>query len=104
MSIFVGFVCVCFCLFEVIDARHVRTAKEMFDCLLEHLKYATNGGQIRSTLTIFPKRVEFQPDFRIWNSQMISYAAYTGEDGSITGDPVNLEFTEVICSSVSIYP
>jgi Nitric oxide synthase, oxygenase domain len=31
----------------------------------------------------------------VWNPQLISYAGYKNPDGSITGDPLNVEFTEV---------
>ena len=31
----------------------------------------------------------------MWNPQLISYASYKNPDGSITGDPLNVEFTEV---------
>uniref|UniRef100_A0A7M5X3E8 nitric-oxide synthase (NADPH) n=1 Tax=Clytia hemisphaerica TaxID=252671 RepID=A0A7M5X3E8_9CNID len=32
---------------QVFDFRHVTTAKEMFDCILQHLQFATNKGKIR---------------------------------------------------------
>lgn len=35
----------------------------------------------------------------MWNSQLISYAGYKNADGTITGDPMNVEFTEVAISS-----
>jgi hypothetical protein len=31
----------------------------------------------------------------VWNPQLITYAGYKNPDGSITGDPQNVEFTEV---------
>ena len=34
-------------------------------------------------------------DFRVWNSQLIRYAGYKMEDGSVIGDPANVEFTDV---------
>ncbi|KAB7493960.1 Nitric oxide synthase, partial [Armadillidium nasatum] len=34
-------------------------------------------------------------DFRVWNSQLLGYAGYKNPDGTITGDPLNAEFTEV---------
>ena len=34
-------------------------------------------------------------DFRVWNVQLIRYAGYKQNDGSILGDPANVEFTEV---------
>ena len=49
----------------------------------------------RSAITIFPQRTDGRHDFRIWNNQIISYAGYRMPDGSILGDPINVEFTEV---------
>ena len=34
-------------------------------------------------------------DFRVWNSQLVRYAGYKQADGTIIGDPANVEFTEV---------
>jgi len=49
----------------------------------------------RSAITIFPQRTDAKHDYRIWNSQLISYAGYKQADGKIIGDPMNVEFTEV---------
>ena len=49
----------------------------------------------RSAITIFPQRRGPARDFRVWNSQIFRYAGYKTEDGSIIGDPSNVEFTEV---------
>lgn len=49
----------------------------------------------RSAITIFPQRIDSKHDFRVWNSQLIRYAGYKQPDGSILGDPANVEFTEV---------
>ena len=49
----------------------------------------------RSAITVFPPRSDGRHDFRVWNSQLISYAGYKNADGSVTGDPINIEFTEV---------
>ena len=57
----------------------------------------------RSAITIFPQRTDGKHDFRVWNLQLISYAAYKNEDGSIMGDPVNLEFTEVRLDKLYLY-
>ncbi|KAG8122710.1 hypothetical protein E2320_018261 [Naja naja] len=37
---------------QVFDARSCTNAKEMFEHLCRHLEYATNGGNIRSTITL----------------------------------------------------
>jgi nitric oxide synthase oxygenase domain/subunit len=45
---------------------------------------------------VFPQRTDGRHDFKVWNPQLISYAGYKNPDGSVTGDPGNVEFTEVI--------
>ncbi|MEE6468760.1 hypothetical protein FKM82_008371 [Ascaphus truei] len=80
---------------QMFDARNCKTTKEMFDLMCRHLKYATNGGNIRSAITIFPQRTDGKHDFRVWNSQLIRYAGFQMADGSILGDPSGVEFTEL---------
>uniref|UniRef100_A0ABM5EMN6 Nitric oxide synthase n=1 Tax=Pogona vitticeps TaxID=103695 RepID=A0ABM5EMN6_9SAUR len=80
---------------QVFDARSCATPKEMFEHICRHVEYATNGGNIRSTITVFPQRTDGRHDFRIWNSQLIRYAGYQMPDGSIIGDPTNVEFTQL---------
>ncbi|XP_057298420.1 nitric oxide synthase, inducible-like isoform X2 [Hydractinia symbiolongicarpus] len=80
---------------KLFDFRHVTTAKEMFECLLTHIKYATNKGKLRSTISIFPPRTARRKDFRIWNGQLIRYAGYKQEDGTVIGDPAGVELTEM---------
>uniref|UniRef100_A0A670KCS2 Nitric oxide synthase n=1 Tax=Podarcis muralis TaxID=64176 RepID=A0A670KCS2_PODMU len=80
---------------KVFDARSCATAKEMFQHICRHLEYSTNGGNIRSAITVFPQRTDGTHDFRIWNSQLIRYAGYPMPDGSIVGDPANVEFTQL---------
>ncbi|XP_046279957.1 nitric oxide synthase, inducible isoform X2 [Marmota monax] len=80
---------------QVFDARSCSTAQEMFEHLCRHIRYATNNGNIRSTITVFPQRSDGKHDFRVWNSQLIRYAGYQMPDGTIRGDPANLEFTQL---------
>ncbi|MGH0182817.1 UNVERIFIED_CONTAM: hypothetical protein FKN15_010647 [Acipenser sinensis] len=80
---------------QVFDARQCNTAKEMFEYICEHLKYASNNGNLRSAITVFPQRTDGKHDFRVWNSQLIKYAGYQRPDGSILGDPSSVEFTEL---------
>ena len=49
----------------------------------------------RSAITIFPQRAPGRGDFRIWNTQLIRYAGYRQPDGSVLGDPANVDITEV---------
>lgn len=80
---------------QIFDCREVTTASGMFEALCNHIKYATNKGNIRSAITIFPQRTDGKHDYRIWNPQLINYAGYQEPDGSIIGDPARVEFTEI---------
>lgn len=76
---------------HVRDMRHLETEEEMFHALVEHIKFATNNGDVRIVSTIF------RPDGRyIWNSQLLRYAGYRQPDGTILGDPANAELTEQV--------
>lgn len=73
---------------HVFDARAIEREEDIAEWLFHHIAFATNGGKIRPTITIFrPKRV------RIWNHQLIRYAGYETEHGMI-GDPSSISFTK----------
>ncbi len=78
------------------DLRHLTRAEEVFEALVEHLVLATNGGKIRSLISIFAPQVPREPGIRIWNPQLIRYAGYRQPDGSIVGDPAHVALTEAI--------
>src|SRR6266436_6092701 len=78
------------------DMRHLETAEEIFAALVEHLRFATNEGKIRSTITIFAPAVPGQPGIRIWNPQLIRYAGYRRPGGSVVGDPLHADLTDAI--------
>ena len=79
------------------DRRHVSEPDEMFRELQEHAQFAANGGNLQITMTVFrPKLPKERWGPRIWNSQLFRYAAYTQPDGSILGDPANLDLTNAI--------
>ncbi|XP_053556478.1 nitric oxide synthase, brain isoform X2 [Bombina bombina] len=80
---------------QVFDARDCTTAHGMYNYICNHIKYATNKGNLRSAITIFPQRTDGKHDFRIWNAQLIRYAGYKQPDGSVLGDPANVELTEI---------
>lgn len=67
----------------------------MFEAICNHLKYATNKGNIRSAITIFRQRTEPGHDFRVWNGQLINYAGYRVDEQTWIGDRANIEFTEI---------
>jgi nitric-oxide synthase len=66
----------------------------MFQALFEHIDYATNGGNLRATMTVFPSG-QGPTSPRVWSTQLFRYAGYRADDGSVLGDPANLELTEV---------
>lgn len=73
---------------KVFDRRELHTAKEVFEALIEHIRFATNGGKIRPAISIFhPERV------RILNHQLLRYAGYETAAG-IIGDPHSVPFTK----------
>ncbi len=52
-------------------------------------------GPCRSAITVFPAAVDVDHEYRVWNSQFIRYAGYQLPDGSVLGDPANVDFTQV---------
>ncbi|MGV7118623.1 nitric oxide synthase oxygenase [Paenibacillus kyungheensis] len=78
---------------QVRDERHIQGTEQIADSLLEHIRYATNGGKVRPTITIFRPRAVDGSEMRIWNHQLIRYAGYQTEQG-IIGDPASLDFTQ----------
>lgn len=76
------------------DCRHLYTAEEVFAALVEHIKQSTNQGRIIPMISIFAPESSAGPKVRIWNRQLIGYAGYRQADGSIVGDPLNVDFTQ----------
>ena len=69
-------------------------AKAVFDELVEHLRFGTNGGDLRPSITVFPA------DRRVFieNGQIILYAGHEQSDGSVIGDPKNVDLTNLATS------
>lgn len=61
---------------EVIDCRHVKSAEDMVEACVQHLKSAVTNGVIKSTISIFPQKQSGQRGPRIWNPQLLRYAGY----------------------------
>jgi nitric-oxide synthase, bacterial len=80
------------------DFRHAKTADAMFTAIFEHIEMATNGGNIRPILTAFAPETPERPAARVWSPQLFRYAGYTGQNGSILGDPGNAELTKIAMS------
>jgi len=80
---------------RVNDARHLETSDEVFDAIRTHLRQATNKGNIRSIMTVFREWNPDMPEIRIWNHQILRYAGYEAPDGTVLGDPMNRDLTQV---------
>ena len=73
---------------KIFDRRKMLCEEEIFEALLEHIRFATNDGKIRPAISVFASgRV------RIWNHQLIRYAGYETSSG-IIGDPHSINFTK----------
>ncbi|MFT7866427.1 MULTISPECIES: nitric oxide synthase oxygenase [Amycolatopsis] len=78
------------------DRRRVTGAAAIAGECVAHLQQATRGGRIRPTITVFAPDTPDAPGPRIHNEQLIRYAGYRFEDGSVLGDPRYAEFTEQV--------
>ncbi len=79
------------------DLRHVTDPDAMFRECAEHMRFATNGGNLQVVMNVFrPKRPQEHWGPRIWNSQYVRFAAYEQEDGSVLGDGANLALTKAL--------
>lgn len=79
---------------KLLDARRLRSARELAEVCWQHLHMATNGGAIQSMITVGPPRQPDGREFRIVSPQLIRYAGYSNGDGSVTGDAANVAITE----------
>lgn len=75
------------------DQRQVSGSDAIFASILQHVREATNGGRIRSTVSVFAPDGPAGPRVQIWNEQFFRYAGWRNGDGSVTGDPRMAEFT-----------
>lgn len=80
---------------KVRDRRAISRAEDIFSDLMEHLDFATNGGKIRSTVSIYPAANSESGEIRILNKQLIRYAGYCLPNGNVVGDPDSVDFTRL---------
>ncbi len=78
------------------DCRALRQAADIFAAAVDHLRLSTRKGRVRPSITVFAPEAPGAPGPRIWNEQLIRYAAYPQPDGTVVGDPRNLELTQVL--------
>jgi nitric-oxide synthase len=78
---------------HLFDERSAGSPNEVFEACVRHLEYASNGGRIRSAVTVFASADPGEIGIRLWNTQLIRYAGYCAADGSVLGDPDQVAFT-----------
>jgi Nitric oxide synthase, oxygenase domain len=78
------------------DMRHLDSAQDVFDALVEHLRLAFGSGKIKLMMTVFAAREPGRDGIRIWNPQLVRYAGHRGSDGRIVGDPETADFTDAV--------
>lgn len=79
------------------DLRHVTDPDAMFEECAEHLRMATNGGNLQIVMNVFrPKKPTERWGPRIWNGQYVRFAAYPQADGTILGDRANADLTQAL--------
>ncbi|MDM5157550.1 nitric oxide synthase oxygenase [Bacillus sp. DX1.1] len=77
---------------HILDAREVNDTEDVYNALLHHIRYATNDGKIKPTITIFKQHSGEKNNIRIYNHQLIRYAGYETAAGVI-GDSNSISFT-----------
>ncbi|MGL4819877.1 MAG: nitric oxide synthase oxygenase [Bacilli bacterium] len=83
---------------DVLDFRAYSEPADVYRGICEHIHYATNGGKIRPTISVFRPRTPGLLDVTIHNHQLIRYAGFETNDG-IIGDPHSVPFTNT-CQSL----
>lgn len=87
------------------DLRHVNNPDQVFNECLEHIRLATNGGNVQIVMSVFRAKKPLERwGPRIWNPQYFRYAAYEQADGSILGDKANLKLTQALTRQGWIAP
>jgi nitric-oxide synthase len=82
---------------RLLDLRQQTTADQIAEGCFEHLRVSTNGGRLRSVITVFDQQRPGQFGPRIHNPQLIRYAGHRTESGVI-GDPLHVELTDHVSS------
>ncbi|KAF9462532.1 nitric oxide synthase [Collybia nuda] len=76
------------------DLRGIKSSELMAVELLKAVNVAYNGGNIVPTVFVFPPRTANNRGPMVWNDQILTFAAYENEDGTIQGDPKNIQLTK----------
>ena len=78
---------------KLLDLRDQTTPEQVAEGCFEHLRVSTNGGRLRSVITVFGQQRPGAAGPRIHNPQLIRYAGYRRPEG-VHGDPVHADLTD----------
>ncbi|WP_254878911.1 nitric oxide synthase oxygenase [Streptomyces sp. NA04227] len=81
---------------RVLDRRKAQAPTQIYEHLVDHLRQATNAGRIRPVISVFAPDTPARRGPRLWNDQLIRYAGYRNDDGTVLGDPAYVRFTEQV--------
>lgn len=81
---------------KLCDLRSVTSSAEMLTELIKGLSDAFNGGNVQPTVFVFPPRKVNARGPMIWNHQVLQFAGYESEGGTVLGDPASVEVTNAI--------
>lgn len=76
------------------DVRRVTSSRGMLTELIKGVLAAFNGGNVRPTVFVFPPRNVNARGPMIWNHQVLQFAGYESEGGTVLGDPASVDVTK----------
>jgi nitric-oxide synthase len=78
---------------RVRDRRHLSKPDDVAAEVIAHLREATNGGRIRSYITVFAPDTPKKRGPRVLNGEALGYAGYRRPNGTVMGDPLHQQLT-----------
>ena len=72
---------------KLCDLRGITSSAEMVIELIKGISGAFNGGNVQPTVFVFPPRKVNTRGPMIWNHQVLQFARYETDDGTVLGDP-----------------
>ena len=81
---------------KLCDLRAVTSSSQMVAEVLTGIFEAFNRGNFLPTVFVFPPRGVDCRGPMFWNHQILEFAGYEAEDGSIIGDPNSVNLTKAI--------
>ena len=87
---------------KLCDLRSVTSSEEMAKELLRNAVEAFNEGRIEPTAFVFLPRTIDSRGPMIWNNQILDFASYEMEDGTILGDPANVDLTNAVVAVIDL--